>query len=72
MVLPSGAATMDDCCRIAELLYGGVPATAMPLTVGFLEIVSDQELHVTAVYTASDSEGRGLSFNVLTVPGKLT
>lgn len=72
MVLPSGAATMDDCCRIAELLYGGVPATAMPLTVGFLEIVSDQELHVTAVYTASNSEGHGLSFNVLTVPGKLT
>ena len=58
MVLPSGAATMDDCCRIAELLYGGVPATAMPLTVGFLEIVSDEELHVTAVYTASNSEGR--------------
>ncbi len=39
---------MDDCCRIAELLYGGVPGSSIPLTVGFLEIISDQELHVTA------------------------
>ena len=44
----------------------------MPLTIGFLEIVSDQELHVTAVYTASDLQGHGLSFDVQTVPGKLT
>jgi len=71
IVLPAGAATMDDCCRIAELLYGGA-GSAMPLTVGFLEIVSDQELHVTAVYTASDPEGKGLSFEVETIPGKLT
>ena len=53
IVLPSGAATMDDCCRIAELLYGG-SGSAMPLTVGFLEIISDLELHVSAVYTSSD------------------
>jgi hypothetical protein len=71
MVLPSGAATMDDCCRIAELLYGGSGSTP-PLSVGFLEIVSDQELHVTAVYTSSDLHGNGLSFQVETVPGKLT
>jgi hypothetical protein len=25
IVLPPHAATMDDCCRIAELLYGGAP-----------------------------------------------
>jgi hypothetical protein len=72
IVLPSGAATMDDCCRIAELLYGGVSGSAMPLTVGFLEIISDQELDVTAVYTSSDLKGNGLSFEVETVPGKLT
>ncbi len=70
--LPSGAATMDDCCRIAQTLYGAVPGTAMPLTIGYLEIISDQELHVTAFYTASDSEGRGLSVDVVTVAGKLT
>jgi len=72
IVLPPGAATMDDCCRIAELLYGGVPGSPMPLTVGFLEIISDKELHVTAVYTASDLQGHGLSFEVETVLGKLT
>jgi len=72
MILPSGAATMDDCCRIAELLYGAVPGSTMPLTIGLLEIVSDQELHVTAVYTSSDSQGHGLNFEVETIPGKLT
>ena len=71
IVLPSGAATMDDCCRIADLLYGG-SGSAMPLTVGFLEIVSDVELHVSAVYTSSDPQGAGLSFAVETIPGKLT
>ena len=72
IVLPSGAATMDDCCRFAELLYGGAPASTMPLTVGFMEIISNRELHVTAVYTASDLKGKGLSVAVETVPGKLT
>jgi hypothetical protein len=72
LFLPSGGATMDDCCRIAQVLYGAVPGTAMPLTIGFLEIISDKELHVTAVYTASDAEGRGLSMHVVQVQGKLT
>ncbi len=71
IVLAPGAATMDDCCRIAELLYGGV-GPAMPLTVGFLEIISDQELDVTAVYTSSDPDGKGLCFELETIPGKLT
>ena len=48
MFLPSGAATMDDCCRIAQVLYGAVPGT-MLLTIGYLEIISDEELHVTAL-----------------------
>lgn len=72
MFLPPGAATMDDCCRIAQALYGAVPGTTMPLTIGYLEIISDQELHVTALYTSSDAEGRGLNMNVVTVPDKLT
>jgi hypothetical protein len=71
IVLPPGAATMDDCCRIAELLYGGVPDSGLPPTVGFLEIVSDVELHVTAVYTATDSRGNGLSFEAETITGTL-
>jgi hypothetical protein len=43
--------TMDDCNRIAELLWGAVP-TPFPLTIGFLVITSTHELDVTAVYTA--------------------
>jgi hypothetical protein len=72
IVLQPGIATMDDCCRIAELLYGAEPASPMALTVGFLEIISDQELTVTAVYTASDSKGNGLSIDVQTVPYRLS
>jgi hypothetical protein len=71
LVLPAGEATMDDCCRIAELLYGAVPGSGMPATVGFLHIVSDVELQVTAVYTATDPHGNGLSVAVEPVTGTL-
>ncbi len=50
--LPPNTATMDDCCRLAELLKQPVTLGA-PLTIGFLEIESDAPLTVTAVYTAS-------------------
>ena len=43
--------TMDDCNRIAQLLWGVVP-TPFPLTIGYLVITSTHELDVTAVYTA--------------------
>ena len=36
----------------------------MPLTIGFLEIVSNVQLNVTAVYTASDLKSNGLSIDV--------
>jgi hypothetical protein len=72
IVLPSGSATLDDCCRITQLLYGGVTESPMPLTVGFVEIISDQQLQVTAVYTASDLNSRGVSLDVQTVPFTLT
>jgi len=49
--LPYGNATMDDCNRIAELIWGAVP-TPYPLTIGFLVVGSTIELDVTAVYTA--------------------
>jgi hypothetical protein len=49
--LNSLQATMDDCNRIAELLFGAVP-TPMPLLVGYFVITSTHELDVTAVYTA--------------------
>lgn len=50
--LPPMTATMDDCNRIAELIYGGAVPTPMPLWIGFLVIESEVDLDVTAVYTA--------------------
>ena len=64
--LRSHEATMDDCKRLAELHYGAPPEGKLPLTVGFLEIVSNQQLVVTAVYTATGADG-GLSIDVETV-----
>lgn len=51
ITLLSQEATMDDCNRIAQLLWGAVP-TPYPLTIGFFLIQSTVELDVTAVYTA--------------------
>ena len=59
-------ATMDDCKRLAELHYGAPVESKLPLTVGFLEIVSTQQLVVTAVYTATGVND-GLSIDVETV-----
>jgi hypothetical protein len=44
---------MDDCCRILEMTLGAPPSGPTPLTIGILEILSLEELSVTAVYTAS-------------------
>ena len=55
--LPAHGATMSDCCRILELVLGAVPAGPVPLTIGFIEIVSTVELEVTAVYTAGAGAG---------------
>jgi hypothetical protein len=53
ITLKSQEATMDDCNRIGELLWGpaGIPSP-FPLTIGFLVIQSTVELDVTAVYTS--------------------
>lgn len=57
MKLPAHGATMSDCCRILELVLGAPPTGAVPLSIGFVEIVSTVELDVTAVYTASAGGG---------------
>jgi hypothetical protein len=64
IVLPPQAATMDDCCRIAERLFGGEAASPMPITIGFLEITSSGPIAVTAVYTATGLESAGVSIKV--------
>ena len=53
ITLKSQEATMDDCNRIGELLWGpGNIPTPFPLTIGFLVIQSTVELDITAVYTS--------------------
>jgi len=70
IVLPPNTATMDDCCRIAELLYGSIPHP-LPLTIGYLEIVSSEELAIDAVYTVSGLKRRRVSsIDVERVEGK--
>jgi hypothetical protein len=64
MQLPGFSATMDDCCRIAEMLLGAPPSGPLPLTIGFLEIISPVELAVTAVYTVSGPDSRTTSIDV--------
>ncbi len=49
--LRPGEATMDDCNRIGELIFGPVPFP-YPITIGWMIIQSVYELDVTAVYTA--------------------
>jgi hypothetical protein len=71
LVLPGNSATMIDCCRLAELLFDSAPPSKLPLTIGFLEIVSAVELQVTAVYTATDLESRSISIDVDQVEGKI-
>lgn len=71
IALPPYSATMDDCCRIAELLLGAAAQGPAPLTIGFLEIVSPVELSVTAVYTATGSNGKNVSIDVEQIEAKI-
>jgi hypothetical protein len=50
--LPPHTATMDDCCRITELLFG---APVNGITIGVLEIVASRDVAVTAAYTTGTS-----------------
>ncbi|HYR27977.1 MAG TPA: hypothetical protein VEU30_05895 [Thermoanaerobaculia bacterium] len=69
ITLPPHSATMDDCCRLGELLFGAATG-AIPLTIGFFEIISPVELSITAVYTATDAESRAISIDVEQIDGK--
>ncbi len=69
ITLPANTATMDDCYRLGQLLYGQVPQP-MPLAVGFLELVTTAPVVVDAVYTASDAKGNGLTMDVERVEGR--
>ena len=69
-ILPPHSATMDDCCRIAEILFGNAPSSTITLTIGFLEITSRKELSVTAVYTATNIASRGADIDVQQIEGR--
>jgi hypothetical protein len=69
--LPPLGATMDDCCRIAEMLLGAPPAGDTGLTIAILTIVSQFELSVSAVYTANPLSGDGISIDVEYIPSRL-
>lgn len=70
IVLPPHAATMDDCCRLAELLLGAAPGAGLPLTAGLLEIAGDRPINVTAVYTVTDPESGSISVDVEQIQGQ--
>ena len=68
IILPPLAATMDDCCKIAEMLPP--PSGETPLTIAILSIVSPVELSVSAVYTANPLSGDGISIDVEYIPSR--
>jgi hypothetical protein len=70
IILPPLGATMDDCCRIAELLLGAPPSGDTSLTIAILTIVSQFELSVSAVYTANPLSGDGISIDVEYIPSR--
>ena len=67
--LPPLGATMDDCCRIAEMLPA--PSGETPITIAILSIVSPLELSVSAVYTANPLSGDGISIDVEYIPSRI-
>jgi hypothetical protein len=58
---------MLDCCIITSFLLGGDPAGSTPPSIGFLELSSDEELDVTAVYTSNGPNESGHALTVLHV-----
>ena len=61
--LQPGQATMDDCCALEEAV-GILHTTA---TLGVLDLVSDHELVVTAIYTSTGRAGGGADVHTRTV-----
>jgi len=70
IVLPPHTVTMDDCCRLNELLLGASSGSAASLTIGFLEIISDRPLSISAVYTVTDPKSGSVSMDVEQIQGK--
>jgi hypothetical protein len=54
---------MDDCCS----LQGPLNLSLSALNIGFLEILSNVALIVTAVYTATDLRATTISIDVQSI-----
>src|SRR5262249_33711303 len=63
IVLPPHTATMDDCCRLTELLLGA-PTTSSPMVSGLLEIISNKPVSVQAIYSVSDPKSGAVGIDV--------
>ena len=76
MTLGPDYATMDDCNNLWTLTYPGVPLPSpMPVFIGYLVVLSPQELDVDVVYTSNapgalDAAPTGVSIDVERVTGK--
>lgn len=76
LILGPDYATMDDCNGLWSVLYPGIATPAvMPLTIGYLVILSPFDLDVDAVYTANapgatSTSPAGTSIDEVRVLGK--
>jgi hypothetical protein len=61
--LPSGTATLEDCCALEE----AVGPTGGPLVLGVLDIVADHPLDVTVTHTANGAGPAATSINARTI-----
>lgn len=62
--LAPGSVTLYDGGVLADALHGGEAPDPLPSTTGLLELTSDAELAVTAVYTCTNPWGREPSLQV--------
>lgn len=70
ITLKPHTATMDDCWRMCQLTGSWGSCTGGPLSVYYLELVSDAKLAVTAVYTVTGEDGRCISLEVKEIDGQ--
>ena len=66
ITLPPDSATIDDCFHFADKLQ----FNPSRMNIGFMEIVSNVELNVVAVYTASDLKAASIAMDVETVSAR--
>jgi hypothetical protein len=63
ITLPPDTATLDDCCSLG----GPFNFSLSQINIGFLELVSNVALNVTAVYTATDLRAASISIDVQSI-----